>query len=476
MSVLQSEIFLTKERQPTIWGLTPLEIHDRYWASRGVQVVRMGESAEIVPGAELFLLTDSRSLVIFDLVGLIGTLYWVRPAYLCVRIHDCHEPGYRERVITDGKSGFVRFERMYSGTGARLARVALTSSSRLAGAWQAAAGWKEGWDLLRRSAPADQRAVRSVGGSVYDGGLDTEVMAFMRRLVQTWTQPDATIRRAVRGKGGAWTDETADVSSDATIVGSIWVGAGRRVTQGTSAVGPAVMWDAVDQKPGIDALEWDTLEPSDTMDRKVTPARRSSFSRITKRAFDITFALLVLLLTLPFYPFIMLAIWLDDGRPFFFSHARETAGGREFPCLKFRSMRNGADQMKTVLSGRNEADGPQFFMKNDPRLTRVGRFLRKCQLDEMPQFINVLLGQMSIVGPRPSPRQENQFCPEWREARLSLSPGLTGLWQVKRTRRSGMDFQEWIRFDIEYVENVSWWLDLWIIGQTIRQLFKGSSK
>jgi lipopolysaccharide/colanic/teichoic acid biosynthesis glycosyltransferase len=466
----------TPERQPTIWGLTPLAIHDRYWASRGVQVVRRGEAGDIVRGAELFLLTDSHSLLLFDLASLIGTLYWVKPSYVCVRIHDCRESGYRERVVTDDHSRFVRFERMYGEKGARLARVALTSDPRVVRAWQQAGTWKAGWDALRGLATPEGRVVRSFAGHVYDRNLDTEVMAFLRGLVQTWAHPDATIRRAVRGKGGAWADETADVSPDATVVGSIWVGAGRRVPGGASAVGPAVMWDSVDHRPGLDAVEWDLLEPSSKFGRKVTPARRSSFSCVSKRTFDIAFALLVLAMTLPFYPLIMLAIWLDDGRPFFFSHRRETAGGREFPCLKFRSMRNDAERMKTVLRGRNEADGPQFFMKDDPRLTRVGRFLRRCQLDEMPQFINVLLGHMSIVGPRPSPRQENQFCPEWREARLSLPPGLTGLWQVKRTRRSGMDFQEWIRFDIEYVENVSWWLDLWIIGQTIRQMFRGSPK
>jgi lipopolysaccharide/colanic/teichoic acid biosynthesis glycosyltransferase len=135
-------------------------------------------------------------------------------------------------------------------------------------------------------------------------------------------------------------------------------------------------------------------------------------------------------------------------------------------------MRKDAEQIKEQLRGRNQADGPQFYMENDPRLTRVGKVLRKYHLDEMPQFFNVLAGHMSIVGPRPSPFKENQYCPPWREARLSVRPGVTGLWQVKRTRRAGTDFQEWIKYDIEYVEKRNWWLDLKIIFNTAMQILR----
>jgi lipopolysaccharide/colanic/teichoic acid biosynthesis glycosyltransferase len=123
--------------------------------------------------------------------------------------------------------------------------------------------------------------------------------------------------------------------------------------------------------------------------------------------------------------------------------------------------------MKAELKSKNQADGPQFYIENDPRLTKIGRLLRKYNLDELPQFFNVLAGDMSVVGPRPSPRHENQYCPPWREARLSVRPGITGLWQVKRTRRTGTDFQEWIKYDIEYVENRSLWFDIKIILGTV---------
>ena len=185
------------------------------------------------------------------------------------------------------------------------------------------------------------------------------------------------------------------------------------------------------------------------------------------------FALLALILTSPIYPMVMLAIWFEDGSPFFFRHRRETLGGREFDCLKFRSMRHDAEEIKQALTRENQADGPQFFMEDDPRLTRVGRFIRKTYIDELPQFWNVLMGDMSIVGPRPSPFGENQYCPPWREARLSVKPGITGLWQVRRTRRQGLDFQEWIRYDIEYVENASWRLDIRIILETIALVVRG---
>ena len=130
-------------------------------------------------------------------------------------------------------------------------------------------------------------------------------------------------------------------------------------------------------------------------------------------------------------------------------------------------MLKGAESMVRDLQSENLADGPQVFIKDDPRITRIGRFLRRFHLDELPQFWNVLVGDMSLVGPRPSPDKENQFCPAWREARLSVRPGITGLWQVERTRAPGLDFQEWIKYDIEYVNRASLMLDAKILLKTI---------
>jgi lipopolysaccharide/colanic/teichoic acid biosynthesis glycosyltransferase len=288
-----------------------------------------------------------------------------------------------------------------------------------------------------------------------------------------WKRPDATIRRACRGQGAAWLDSSAVVSPEARLVGPVWIGAGRQVEPRLPVVGPAALWDAPGARPTPDHLQWLEIERTAAFEHLVQVRRRSFWERGTKRAFDIAFALAVLSLTFPVYPIVMLAIWLEDGRPFFFGHRRETLGGREFSCLKFRSMRKDAEKIKAQLAQANQVDGPQFYMENDPRLTRVGRIIRKLNIDELPQFVNVLAGHMAIVGPRPSPFKENQFCPGWREARLSVRPGITGLWQVRRSRRKGLDFQEWIRYDLEYVEHGGWRLDLWIIGQTLRVVLAG---
>jgi lipopolysaccharide/colanic/teichoic acid biosynthesis glycosyltransferase len=135
-------------------------------------------------------------------------------------------------------------------------------------------------------------------------------------------------------------------------------------------------------------------------------------------------------------------------------------------------MRRNAEALVAELRKQNLCDGPQVFIKDDPRVTRVGRILRRFQLDEFPQFWNVLMGDMSVVGPRPSPENENQFCPAWREKRLSVRPGITGLWQVMRTRAPGKDFQEWIQYDIEYVEKRGPLLDLRIFAMTVMNLLR----
>ena len=178
------------------------------------------------------------------------------------------------------------------------------------------------------------------------------------------------------------------------------------------------------------------------------------------------FSVILLTVTAPLCILVMLAILLEDGRPILFRQRRQSLRGREFRCLKFRTMCRGAEAGKANLAARNRADGPQFHAPDDPRLLRIGRLLRRWHIDELPQLWNVLKGDMSIVGPRPSPDEENRCCPTWREIRLSVRPGLTGLWQVRRTRRAGLDFQEWIRYDLEYVRRQSWWLDLCVIVLT----------
>lgn len=453
----------------TIWGLDSVQLHTRYWAAHGVQVVRQGEPSEIVRHAELYLLIDHDGLALFKLGQLMETLNWVKPQVLFIRLHDERERGYRERVLTDGQGRFVRFERIYDAA-SRMTRVALTPDRDIAQLWQSAPSPSVGWRRLRRFTHRHDRATQSIAGNVYDRCTERELAHFVHDLLQVWQRPDATIARATQTAGGMWKDPGATVEANVKTIGPVWVGAGREVGEATTVIGPAVIWDDPAARPDTEAIQWLNIEPSAPPDDP-TPRDSSALDRAAKRAFDIAGALIGLSLSLPIYPLALLAIWIEDGRPFFFGHRRQTLGGRDFYCWKFRSMRKDAEKMKAQLRTSNQADGPQFFMEDDPRLTRVGKLLRRYNLDELPQFWNVLWGDMGLVGPRPSPDSENQFCPAWREARLSVRPGITGLWQIKRTRRRGADFQEWIKYDIEYVEKRSWRLDLFILFKTATTLF-----
>jgi lipopolysaccharide/colanic/teichoic acid biosynthesis glycosyltransferase len=197
---------------------------------------------------------------------------------------------------------------------------------------------------------------------------------------------------------------------------------------------------------------------------------RFSYAVCLKRVVDVVAAVLVLALFAPIIPFIALAIKINSPGPVFFRDKRQGLHGRPFKCVKFRTMRVGADKLQDKLRFISEVDGPQFKMADDPRITTVGRFLRETYLDEIPQFYNVLVGDMSVVGPRPSPEAENTLCPSWRDARLSVRPGVTGLWQVSRTREPMKDFQEWIHYDTRYVREFSWRLDLWVCWQTFKRM------
>jgi lipopolysaccharide/colanic/teichoic acid biosynthesis glycosyltransferase len=460
----------------TIWGLDPFQLYTRYWAAHGVQVVRQGEPSPIVNHAELFLLTEPKTLVLFKMQSVVmDVLNWVNPQVLFLRVKDTREHSYREQVVTDEFDRFVRFNRVYD-TSEHLARVVLTPEREVAQLWQSAPDPLTGWRRLRRFTPRIDRMTLSVDGSAFGEQSDRELAFFIHDLLQLWKHPDSTIVRAHRGPGGVWKDPTSSVGPGSQFIGPVWIGAGRHVTaERTPVIGPAVLWDDPKQTPKAESIQWLDIQPT-TPPAEPAPKSSTTAGRFFKRGFDLVFAIIAILGSLPLYPLIMFAIWFEDGRPFFFGHKRETIGGREFPCLKFRSMRKDAEKIKAQLKALNRADGPQFYIEKDPRLTRVGRILRKYNLDELPQFFNVLTGDMSIVGPRPSPYSENQFCPPWREARLSVRPGITGLWQVRRTRRAGSDFQEWIKYDIEYVETRTWWLDIKIIWKTFETIIRKGTR
>lgn len=186
----------------------------------------------------------------------------------------------------------------------------------------------------------------------------------------------------------------------------------------------------------------------------------------SKRIFDFILTLLGLVLLIPVFIIIPILIKMDDGGPIFYRATRIGKNGKPFRMLKFRSMRVNADQEIQKLKEQNEVSGAMFKMKNDPRITRIGKLLRQTSLDELPQFFNVLLGDMSLVGPRPPLPDEVVKYTERDKLRLLVTPGLTGLWQV--TARNSVGFEEMVNLDLQYIEKSNIWLDLKIILMTVK--------
>jgi lipopolysaccharide/colanic/teichoic acid biosynthesis glycosyltransferase len=200
-----------------------------------------------------------------------------------------------------------------------------------------------------------------------------------------------------------------------------------------------------------------------------TEAAPSAYLRV-KTVVEPVLAVLLLILLAPLFAVVMPLIKLTSSGPIFYGDLREGRGGRVFRCWKFRSMRTNANDIQRDLASVQQMDGPQFKMANDPRVTSVGRVLRRLNMDEIPQLWNIVRGEMSFVGPRPSPFRENQICVPWRHARLSVRPGITGLWQVCRHDRANGDFHQWIQYDLAYVSHVSFRVDVSIFVATLATL------
>lgn len=194
---------------------------------------------------------------------------------------------------------------------------------------------------------------------------------------------------------------------------------------------------------------------------------------LAKRCLDIFGALVGVLINILILPFIALAIKLDSPGPVFFGQSRIRENGRRFTCWKYRTMSLNAEEQKQALMAQNEMQGAMFKMQNDPRITRVGRFLRKSSLDEFPQFWNVLCGQMSLVGTRPPTPDEVDRYENWHRKRISIKPGITGLWQISG-RNQIQNFDDVVRLDIRYIEEWSIWLDIKIILKTPWVMLKRS--
>jgi exopolysaccharide biosynthesis polyprenyl glycosylphosphotransferase len=200
--------------------------------------------------------------------------------------------------------------------------------------------------------------------------------------------------------------------------------------------------------------------------------KRAEVAPILKRALDVASAAGLLLLLAPALCLIALLIRINSPGCVFYSAQRVGRKGRAFLCYKFRTMRTDADEQKHVLRVRNERSGPFFKLKDDPRITTVGKWLRKYSLDELPQLWNILLGDMSLVGPRPHPLDDHARYAAEHLLRLTVTPGLTGLWQV--TARSDPSFERSMALDREYIAKQSFWMDLWILFRTVREVAVGS--
>jgi len=232
---------------------------------------------------------------------------------------------------------------------------------------------------------------------------------------------------------------------------SVCAAQGKTVRLVMDSVAPTALKGRMEEYDGI--AMWSVL---------ATPEYRMELA--LKRVIDVVGAGVALILLSPLLLAAYLLILLVDGRPVMYRQERGGLHGREFTMLKFRTMVNGAHETRADLIDNNERSGPVFKIANDPRITRLGRVLRKTSIDEAPQLFNVLLGQMSLVGPRPQPLEEVAEYDLWHRRRLSMRPGITGLWQIRA--RHDPSFDTWMDNDLEYIDRWSLWLDLGVLVKT----------
>jgi len=290
----------------------------------------------------------------------------------------------------------------------------------------------------------------------------------------------ATIDPSARLVGSVAVHALAVIEANALVIGPTVVGAGAHI-KADAVVAQCVLLpggvvEARDtQRHRVVGTE--CLEPAVLKQRRHNGVSRSAEESVdvlvahkylaARQRIEPFLAALMLALTAPLFALIALLIkWTSRG-PVFFADRREGKNGQLFWCQKFRTMRVHAESLKPSLSSLQQMDGPHFKMSDDPRVTRMGFFLRRLNIDELPQLLNVVRGEMSLVGPRPSPFSENQICVPWRLGRLRVNPGITGLWQICRQNRAHGDFHQWIRFDLAYVRRVSLLVDVKILAATV---------
>jgi len=326
----------------------------------------------------------------------------------------------------------------------------------------------------------------TIDGGIVDLNLAQSLLILNERSIADRPDDRARAPRTVIAPGARLVGkvvlhEGAQVGEQATIIGPAVIGANASIGRG-AVVAQCVVAPGIEIADGVVARHRVVVE-SRPAPPAPTPPTAPAFDtgHITirpevttqriypsvKRFFETIFAVVALILLSPLMAVIAVLIKLDSEGPVLYGDPREAKGGRLFHCYKFRTMKVGAHAAQRELAAANQVDGPQFKMQSDPRVTRVGKWLRKTNLDELPQLFNVALGHMSLVGPRPSPFRENQTCVPWRDARLSVRPGITGLWQVCRHDRELGDFHQWIYYDIQYIRHQSLLVDLKILLATL---------
>ncbi|MDZ7630064.1 MAG: sugar transferase [Gemmatimonadaceae bacterium] len=338
-------------------------------------------------------------------------------------------------------------------------------------------------------------------GDCFDLTDEAGVLAFSERRVNALSTMQEL--RPGRGQTNAMVSATATIHDSARLVGPVVVRDKAEIGAGALIVGPATIGDgAVVSANAVVAqclvMPGAVVAPSSTVRHRIVsgdsthafalagqrrhaapspaatpePVRRLAIPPYVavKAIFEPVLALLALIVLSPLLFVIAVLVKSTSSGPIFYGDSREGKDAKPFKCWKFRSMLTNADEMQRALAAQQQMDGPQFKMNHDPRVTKVGAKLRQWNVDELPQLWNIVRGEMSFVGPRPSPFRENQICVPWRNGRLSVRPGVTGLWQVCRKDRENGDFHQWIHYDLLYVRNISFRLDLMILAATILTL------
>jgi lipopolysaccharide/colanic/teichoic acid biosynthesis glycosyltransferase len=414
---------------------------------------------------------------------------------------DIHDERIRERVECDTHGRVRRVQRFYSSMDwpddavTRVSCAAVPARSAIGLHFTAPADLRtalHGRGILQRDLPLESNVIdlsQPQGILALSELMIGEHARRSRQNGYTESTPGVHLGKgchidpSVRIVAPVLIQSNVTIEHGATIIGPSLLGSGSRVrrdavvaqallSQGADVPREASIRHQIsDGSNGTQQIPAELRPVSNAREMTVLSDRATTRRRVLhlaiKRMFDITASLAGLLVLWPIMIVTAIIIKLDSEGPVFFAHRRERKDGQEFACLKFRTMRADAHQLQRTLYSENLVDGPQFKLKQDPRLTRIGGWLRKSNIDELPQLLNVLVGHMSLVGPRPSPFRENQICVPWRRARLSVRPGITGLWQICRDNdRSEGDFQEWIYYDITYVRHFSFWLDLKILFAT----------